>query len=572
MVIDYGTFFWPETGSNGTVTGVSVASANGFAGTVATASTTPVITISTTVTGILYGNGTSVAAAVAANFPTLPYISTTLGATATSGGLTVSGNTLSAAQSSGLQNGWLSSTDWTTFNNKQASGNYITALTGDVTASGAGSVAATLATVNSNTGSFGSTTSIPSFTVNGKGLITAASSNVVVAPAGTLSGTVLNSTVVTSSLTSVGTIATGVWNGTTIAIANGGTGQTSANAAFNALSPMTTGGDLIYGGTSGAATRLANGSAGQFLKSQGTTLAPVWAAPSVSFTAPTVTKITSTGSTTGYLFTISTSSTLAVGDTYTNNGNTYVVQGALNAQTGQVLFMSNASAPLASGTLTKVVSASGPATIAFSANVPTATYTPPASLLYLKINGTGGGGGGAGGGTAAGTGAGTGGTTFFGPNIITAVGGVGGIWENTGSGGGGGTTTIAAGPLVLGPLIGGDGANGTYTAALDYEVAGCGGVNIFGGNGQGGGGGGSTAATAGKANTGAGGGGGGSTTTGSAGQGGGAGGPFQVIITSPAASYPYIVGVGGTNGGAGTGGAAGAAGGTGLISIEEHYQ
>jgi hypothetical protein len=101
-------------------------------------------------------------------------------------------------------NGYLSSADWNTFNGKQAAGNYITALTGDVTASGPGSVAATLATVNSNVGSFGSSTSIPSFTVNGKGLITAASGNVVVAPAGTLTGTTLASNVVTSSLTSLG--------------------------------------------------------------------------------------------------------------------------------------------------------------------------------------------------------------------------------------------------------------------------------------------------------------------------------------------------------------------------------
>lgn len=110
-------------------------------------------------------------------------------------------------------------------------GTGLTALTGDVTASGSGSQAATLATVNSNVGSFGSSTSIPNFTVNGKGLITAAGGNSVIAPASTLSGTVLNSTVVSSSLTSVGTIASGVWNGTTIAVANGGTAVTSVTTA-----------------------------------------------------------------------------------------------------------------------------------------------------------------------------------------------------------------------------------------------------------------------------------------------------------------------------------------------------
>jgi hypothetical protein len=42
-----------------------------------------------------------------------------------------------------------------------------------------------------------------------------------------LSSTALGSSVVSSSLTSVGTITSGTWNGTTIAAANGGTGQTS---------------------------------------------------------------------------------------------------------------------------------------------------------------------------------------------------------------------------------------------------------------------------------------------------------------------------------------------------------
>jgi hypothetical protein len=44
---------------------VSVVSANGLAGTVATATTTPAITLSTSITGILKGNGTAISAAVA---------------------------------------------------------------------------------------------------------------------------------------------------------------------------------------------------------------------------------------------------------------------------------------------------------------------------------------------------------------------------------------------------------------------------------------------------------------------------------------------------------------------------
>lgn len=65
-------------GGSGTVTSVSVVSANGLAGTVATATSTPAITLSTTITGILKGNGTAISAV-------------TIGS-----GLTFDGTTLSA--------------------------------------------------------------------------------------------------------------------------------------------------------------------------------------------------------------------------------------------------------------------------------------------------------------------------------------------------------------------------------------------------------------------------------------------------------------------------------------------
>jgi hypothetical protein len=61
---------WPNqtvnaTGGSGTVTSASIVSANGLAGTVATATTTPAITLSTTVTGVVKGNGTALSAATA---------------------------------------------------------------------------------------------------------------------------------------------------------------------------------------------------------------------------------------------------------------------------------------------------------------------------------------------------------------------------------------------------------------------------------------------------------------------------------------------------------------------------
>lgn len=59
--------YWGAASSStpGTVTSVSVVSTNGFAGSVATSTTTPAITLTTTITGLLKGNGTAISAATA---------------------------------------------------------------------------------------------------------------------------------------------------------------------------------------------------------------------------------------------------------------------------------------------------------------------------------------------------------------------------------------------------------------------------------------------------------------------------------------------------------------------------
>lgn len=85
-------------GGSGTVTSVSVVSANGFAGTVTNATTTPAITLSTTITGMLKGNGTAISAASAGTDFQAPITLTTTG---TSGASTFASNTLNIPQYQG---------------------------------------------------------------------------------------------------------------------------------------------------------------------------------------------------------------------------------------------------------------------------------------------------------------------------------------------------------------------------------------------------------------------------------------------------------------------------------------
>jgi hypothetical protein len=79
VVDNSGSFFYTSSfsggGGSGTVTDVSVVNANGLSGSVTNPTTTPSITLSTTVTGLLKGNGTAISAATAGT----DYITSTAG-------------------------------------------------------------------------------------------------------------------------------------------------------------------------------------------------------------------------------------------------------------------------------------------------------------------------------------------------------------------------------------------------------------------------------------------------------------------------------------------------------------
>ena len=141
--------------------------------------------------------------------------------------------TFSMSAASASNNGYLSASDFTTFNNKQ---NAITAGTDYLAPNGSAIALTNFPTLNQNTTGNAATATKLAATKNINGVPFDGSASINIdADASTLTGSTLASNVTNSSLTSVGTITTGVWSGTTIAIAKGGTGATTATGALTNL-------------------------------------------------------------------------------------------------------------------------------------------------------------------------------------------------------------------------------------------------------------------------------------------------------------------------------------------------
>ena len=186
--------------------------------------------------------------------------------------------------------------------------------------------------------SYGSATTSAVIAVNAQGQITSASSSTITPAVGSItglgtgiatflatptsanlaaavtdetgSGSLVFATSPTLVTPALGTPASGVMTNVTglplttgvtgtLAIGNGGTGQTTASAAFNALSPITSVGDLIIGNGTNSATRLAIGTNGQVLTSNGTTASWATQAANVSSFSGGTTGLTPNTPTTG---------------------------------------------------------------------------------------------------------------------------------------------------------------------------------------------------------------------------------------------------------------------------------
>lgn len=141
-------------GGTGTVTSVGATAGTGISVSVANPTTTPNITITNTAPDRIVSLTAGSNVTITGTYPNFTISSSGGGG----GGGSVNSVTASAplassgganpnitiSQASTSTDGYLSSTDWNTFNGKQAAGSYITDLTGEASASGPGSATVTL--------------------------------------------------------------------------------------------------------------------------------------------------------------------------------------------------------------------------------------------------------------------------------------------------------------------------------------------------------------------------------------------------------------------------------------------
>ena len=99
---------------------------------------------------------------------------------------------------------------------------------------GAGSITVNVANTGVVAGSYGTNSSVPNYAVNAQGQLTSSTTVPIAIDANQITSGTINTARISGSytgITGVGTLTAGTWNATAIAVANGGTGATTAAGA-----------------------------------------------------------------------------------------------------------------------------------------------------------------------------------------------------------------------------------------------------------------------------------------------------------------------------------------------------
>lgn len=262
-----------------------------------------------------------------------------------------------------------------------------------------------------------------------------------------------------TSITTLGTITTGTWNGSVIPLAFGGT---------NANLTASTGG-IFYSTSTAGAILAGTATAGQMLRS-GATAAPTWSTatfPSTATSAGTILRADGTN------WAASTA-------TYPNTTTSQQILYSTAANTIGELTTANSKFPATNSSGTLAMRAFSVVVQTFTGN---GTYTPTAGMLYCTIEclGGGAGGGGIAGSAATTTSAGGGGAGSYARKTVTAatIGASQTVTVGAAANGGtaGNNNGTAGNDTSVGTIcIGKGGGAGTGSAAGGVGAGGLGGV------------------------------------------------------------------------------------------------